>query len=148
MAMNTVRRIASEMLGAGENKVKFRTDSLPKIGEALTREDIRMLIKDGAVYAESKRGVSRLRMRTKDVQKRKGRRTGAGSRKGTKSARLDSKTEWIAKVRSQRDYLAGLVENKKIDPKSSRKIYMMIKGNAFKGVKVLEAYLKDNKMLI
>ena len=145
--MNTVRRIASEMLGAGESKVKFRTDSISKIGEALTREDIRALIKDGAVYAKPKRGVSKWRKRTKDVQKRKGRRFGKGSRKGTKSARLDSKTEWIAKVRSQRNYLASLVEGKKIKEESSRKIYMMIKGNAFKGVKMLETYLKDNKML-
>ena len=105
------------------------------------------LIKDGAVYAKPKRGVSKWRKRTKDIQKRKGRRFGAGSRKGTKSARLDSKTEWIAKVRSQRKYLADLVAGNKIKEESSRKIYMMIKGNAFKGVKMLETYLKDNKML-
>jgi len=115
--------------------------------DALTREDVRELIKDGSVFAIQPRGVSRLRGRLKDAAVRKGRRGGAGSRKGTHSARLDSKVHWIAKVRAQRRYLRGLIEGKKIQHEHTRRIYTMIKGNAFKGVKVLEIYLKDNKML-
>ena len=147
MAMNGVRRIASEVLGVGESKVRFRTDATQKISEALTREDVRGLIKDGSIYALQPNGVSRIRGREKEAQSRKGRRGGAGSRKGTRSARLDSKEVWIAKVRSQRRYLRGLLAQKKLPHESSRKIYMMIKGNAFKGVKMLETYLKDNKLV-
>ena len=36
MATNTVRRIASEILGVGESKVRFKADSIKKIEEALT----------------------------------------------------------------------------------------------------------------
>jgi len=147
MATNTVRRIASDILRAGESKIRFKPDAMQKIGEALTREDVRSLIADGSIYAIAKRGVSRLRGRTKQAQKRKGRRRGAGSKKGTFATRGGKKRAWIDKVRAQRNYLSSLVEAGNIAPEASRKIYMMIKGNAFKGVKVLETYLKDNKLV-
>jgi large subunit ribosomal protein L19e len=135
------------MLGVGENKVRFKPEANSKIGEALTREDVRGLIKDGSIYAIQPRGVSRIRGREKQEQAKKGRRGGKGSKKGTHAARQHPKTHWIAKVRSQRRYLRGLIDGKKLAEGSSRKIYLMIKGNAFKGVKVLETYLKDNKHL-
>ena len=145
--MNTVRRIASGMLGVGENKVRFKPEANSKIGEALTREDVRGLIKDGSIYAIQPRGVSRIRGREKQEQAKKGRRGGKGSKKGTHAARQHPKTHWIAKVRSQRRYLRNLIDAKKFTEGSSRKIYLMIKGNAFKGVKMLETYLKDNKLV-
>ena len=72
-----------------------------------------------------------------------------GSRRGTPSARLDSKDAWIAKVRAQRRILSGLMESKKItDPKVYRTLYLMVKGNAFKSVKIMETYIQDNKLLV
>jgi large subunit ribosomal protein L19e len=135
------------MLHAGESKIRFKPDSMKKIEEALTREDVRALIKDGAVYAIAQRGVSRARGREKARKLKKGRRGGMGSRKGTPSARLGSKMAWMAKVRAQRRFLSSLVEDKKLAPESARKIYLMVKGNAFKSVKIMETYLKDNKLL-
>jgi len=147
MAMNTVRRIAAEILGVGQSKVKFKPEAASRIEEALTREDIRALIADGSVFALPKMGVSRIRGKKKQEQKRKGRRFGSGSRKGTFAARSGKKDTWIAKVRSQRKYLVSLIKEGKVNEGESRKIYLMIKGNAFKGVKVLATYLKDNKLL-
>ncbi len=147
MAMNTVRRIASEVIGVGESKIRFNPEAVSKIGEALTREDVRSLISDGSIYSIAPRGVSRARGRGKDSQMRKGRRFGRGSRKGTFSTRVGKKENWIAKVRSQRKYLRSLIEQKKLQHGTVRKIYRMVKGNAFKGVKVMETYLRDNKLL-
>ena len=147
MAMNTVRRIASDVIGVGENKIRFKPEANAKIGEALTREDVRALIKDGSIYFIAPRGVSRIRGREKQEQSRKGRRGGIGSRKGTHAARRSPKEHWIAKVRSQRKYLRALIAGKKLNEGASRKIYLMIKGNAFKGVKFLDTYLKDNKFV-
>jgi large subunit ribosomal protein L19e len=147
MAMNTVRRIASDIMGVGESKIRFATDAGSKIGEALTREDIRALIQDGSIYAIRPRGVSRLRGRAKQAQVKKGRRSGTGSRKGTFNTRSGKKETWIAKIRAQRNHLRELVAGGKLSEGASRKIYLMIKGNAFKGVKVLDIYLKDNKLL-
>lgn len=147
MAMKNVRRIAAEILGSGQSKVRFNPESLQKIEEALTREDVRALIREGDIYAIAPRGVSRVRARKKAAQKRKGRRFGTGSRKGTFGARSGDKQMWMAKIRAQRRFLRNLVEGKRIPEESSRKVYLMVKGNAFKGVKVLETYLKDNKLL-
>lgn len=144
--MNTVRRISSEVLGVGESKIRFKSEAASKIGEALTREDVRGLIQEGSIYAIQPRGVSRARGNKKKAQMKKGRRFGHGSRKGTYNTRVGKKENWIAKVRSQRKYLFALVEQKKLVDGAHRKIYRMIKGNAFKGVKVLEIYLRDNKM--
>ena len=147
MAMKNVRRIASEVLGIGESKIRFNTESLSKIEEALTREDVRALIRDGDIYAIAPRGVSRVRARAKQAQKKKGRRFGTGSRKGTFSTRTGDKLAWMAKIRAQRKLLRSLIAQKRIPEESTRKIYLMVKGNAFKGVKVFETYLKDNKLL-
>ena len=39
--------------------------------------------------------------------------------------------------------------SKKItDPKVYRKLYLMVKGNAFKSVKIMETYIQDNKLLV
>jgi len=147
MAMSTVRRIAAEILGVGESKVRFKPEATQKIGEALTREDVRELVKGGSIYAIQRRGSSRLRGREKAAQARKGRRRGAGSKKGRLKARLGGKSHWMSKVRAQRAYLRQLVHEKRLEEGAARKVYGMIKGNAFKGVKIMEIYLKDNKLL-
>lgn len=147
MAMKNVRRIASEIIGVGQSKVRFNTESIKKIEEALTREDVRALIREGDITSIAPRGVSRVRARKKSAQKRKGRRSGTGSRKGTFSTRTGDKLAWMAKIRAQRKLLRTLLEQKRVPDESSRKLYLMVKGNAFKGVKVFETYLKDNKLL-
>lgn len=147
MAMESVRRIAAEILGVGESKVRFKQESLGKIADALTREDVRTLIREGDIYAISPRGVSRVRAKEKAKQKRKGRRSGKGSRKGPFGARIGKKSFWMKKVRAQRKFLSSLIGSGRIEKKAARKIYLMIKGNAFRGVKALEAYLEDNKLL-
>ncbi|MCX8197152.1 MAG: 50S ribosomal protein L19e [Candidatus Micrarchaeota archaeon] len=147
MGTTTIRRIAAQLLQVGENKVRFKPDAQSKISEALTREDIRALISEGAIYSVSLRGVSRARARKQHEAKKKGRRRGIGTKKGSKGARQNPKIAWIAKVRAQRRYLRGLVQQGRIEKSIARKIYLMVKGNAFRGVKALEAYLKDNKLL-
>ncbi|MEM4555002.1 MAG: 50S ribosomal protein L19e [Candidatus Anstonellaceae archaeon] len=144
---STVRRIAAEILRVGENKVRFKPEAYQKIEEALTREDVRSLIAEGAIYALKKKGVSRVRGRLHHQAQKKGRRRGPGSRKGRRGARQDTKRAWIAKVRAQRRYLRQLADAGRIEKSTMRKIYLMIKGNAFRGVKAMEAYLKDNKLL-
>ncbi|MEM4634205.1 MAG: 50S ribosomal protein L19e [Candidatus Anstonellaceae archaeon] len=147
MAMDTVRRIASEILGVGKSKIKFAKDALSKIDEALTREDVRVLINEGAIYSIKPRGVSRFRGREKHHQLKKGRRFGIGSRRGSIKSRQGKKENWMAKVRAQRKHLKELAKAGKLPKDALRKIYLMIKGNAFRGVKALDAYLKENKML-
>ncbi len=145
MAIETARRIASDVLKVGENKIRFKASEVSKAAEALTRDDVRSLIATGAIYSLPKMGVSRARGRKKHVQKTLGRRRGLGSRKGTKYSKVSRKDEWMQKVRAQRKYLASVAS--KLANADRRKVYLMIKGRAFKGKGAVAVYLKDNKML-
>ncbi len=147
MAQKTIRRLAASVMGVGENRIWFDPANIGRIHEALTRDDVRGLIKEGLIAAEPERGVSRFRARARAEGKRVGRRRGHGSRKGTAAARADPKTVWMAKVRLQRRILRNLNANEEIKPEAVRTVYGMIKGNAFRGKGALAVYLKENDML-
>lgn len=143
----TVRRIAADLLDVGESRIWIDPENMQKVGEALTRDDVRKLIADGIIKVLHSMGVSRARGRRKQEGKRKGRRRGHGSRKGTANARQPGKKLWMARVRLQRKTLADLRDKKQIDTAATRKVYSMIKGGAFKGKASLMTYLKENKFI-
>jgi large subunit ribosomal protein L19e len=147
MGLKTVRRLAAKIMRVGENRIRFDPSTLAKAGEALTHDDVRGLIDSGAITKERAIGVSRIRAKLRQIQRKAGRQRGHGKRKGTMSARHNSKDAWIAKARSQRRYLFGLLDAGKLDKATGRKIYSMIKGGAFKGVSSVELYLKNNNLL-
>jgi large subunit ribosomal protein L19e len=134
-------------MGVGESKVWFDPAKIGTIMESLTRDDVRKLIADGTIKKTPLRSVSRFRAREKQKAKRVGRRRGHGSRKGTKNARNDSKSLWMARVRSQRGLLLSLVKGGKLQKEQARPIYMKIKGNSFKGKKNLLNYMVENKLV-
>ncbi|MFH1285649.1 MAG: 50S ribosomal protein L19e [Candidatus Micrarchaeota archaeon] len=147
MGSKTIRRLAASVLGVGENRIKMSPTETTRLNEALTREDVRGLIRDGVVYAEAKKGVSRARGRRKHEQKKKGRRRGVGSRKGGKYSKVSRKEIWMSKVRAQRRVLRELDADGKLKSESFRSVYLMIKGGAFKGKAQLESYLVTNKLM-
>ncbi len=147
MSTKTVRRMAASIIGVGESKIRFEPSAAAKSAEALTHEDVRNLIKEGAIGYVKKRGVSRARGRATQEQRRLGRKRGKGSRKGTVQARSSKKEAWMALVRAQRGLLRKLVDGKKMGAENYRKIYLMIKGRAFKSKATMMTYLADNAML-
>lgn len=147
MAVKTVKRIASDVLRVGQSKIRIKPGEIKRVEEALTREDVRNLVAEGIVYAEEKRGVSRTRARKKHKQKKKGKRSGIGSRKGRKYARVPRKLIWMNRVRSQRALLRDLVGSGKLGQENYRRMYLMIKGGAFKSKAQLSTYLKENQLV-
>jgi len=146
MGVKTIRRMAADILKVGENRIKFEPTQLQKIEEALTREDVRSLIDNGTIIVLPKLGVGKGRARKRAEQKRKGRRRGYGSRRGTKSGRADAKEEWMVRVRSLRITLGKLKDDGKVNSANARKLYLMIKGRAFRGIANMLAYIKENKL--
>jgi len=144
MGMLTVRRIAAELLGVGESRVRIDPKNSSKADEALTRDDVRSLISQGVIYTVRKTGVSRGRGRRKHVKMKVGRRKGTGSRKGKRYARVPRKKVWISHVRAQRKLAKSLLLENKIQHDAYRKIYRMIKGGAFKSKASLLSHLKDS----
>lgn len=145
MGVNSVRKIAAGMLKCGESRI--RIEMAKEVEEALTREDVKSLIRSGLVWKVQKKGTSKFRTKVAFRQKKKGRRTRAGSRKGTYNARSPKKRRWIKSIRSLRKLLKELRDNGQIERKTYTEFYPRIKGGEFRNKKHLLFYLDDHDLL-
>lgn len=142
MTLETIKRITSRIYKTGTSRVKILDVKAAK--EALTSEDVRSLVKNKKIIIVQKIGVSRRNARKKHAAKKKGRSRGPGSLKGSKYSRQSAKERWIEKIRSQRKTLHKL--KPLLKENQYRKLYYMIKGNAFKSTKQLQNYMQENKL--
>ncbi|HLD11078.1 MAG TPA: 50S ribosomal protein L19e [Candidatus Nanoarchaeia archaeon] len=148
MNLSIQKRIAADVLNVGVNRVWFDADKLTDIKEALTKEDIRNLIKEKIIKAKQIKGTGRFRARKISAQKRKKQRKGLGSRKGKAGARLGRKEKWMAKIRLQRKLLKELKEKKLIELISYRMLRKRSSGGFFRSRKHILIYLNDNKLFV
>ena len=147
MNLKTQRRIAADLLKTGINRVKFDPEMLTEIKEAITKSDIRSLIKKGAIKAEAYQSQSRFRARKRLEQKRKGRRKGHGSRKGKKTARLPAKRIWIEKIRLQRKFLRLLKNKNLIITKDYRNLMLKAKGGFFRSKRHIKLFIEERSLI-
>ncbi len=141
MSLTLQKKLAAELLKCGESRVRFDEERLDEIEAAISREEIRRLIADGAIYKIQEKGISRGRFRERK------KRRGPGSRKGGKYSIIPRKTQWMLKVRAQRKALKKLRDSKMLVEGAYRKVYKMVKSGAFKSVSTMMEYLKQNKLL-
>lgn len=141
------KRMASELLKCGYNRVWMDQDRLEEIAKAVTKEDIRLLIKGKAIKCRSIKGISSGRSKFAEKQKEKGRRRGHGSRKGAKYARMPKKERWIKTIRPIRTYLRNLKNESKIDKSTYRKYYMKAKGGQFRSKHHLQTHMISDGIL-
>ncbi len=141
------RRMASDILKCGVKRVWMDYDRLDEIAKAVTKDDIRVLIKGKAIKSRQIKGISSGRNKYFKKQKEKGRRRGHGSRKGAKYARLPKKERWINTIRPIRLYLRTLRDEKKIDATKYRKYYMKAKGGEFRNKHHLQTRLISDGIL-
>nr|MQY68649.1 50S ribosomal protein L19e [Hadesarchaea archaeon] len=83
MKLNTQRRLAADILGVGVNRVWIDSARIADVSSAISREDVKRLIRQGAIKARPELGISRGRFRRRAAKRKQGRRRGVGSRKGT-----------------------------------------------------------------
>lgn len=146
MGTSSVRKIAAEMLNCGQSRI--RIEMAKEVEEALTRDDVRTLIRAGLVWKVQKKGTSKFRTKVALRQKKKGRRTRAGSRHGTFNARSGhKKRRWIKGIRALRRLLKELKENGQIEHKTYTEFYPRIKGGEFRNKKHILTYLDDHDLL-
>jgi len=146
MGANSVRKIAAGMLKCGESRV--RIEMTKEVEEALTREDVRSLIRSGLVWKVQKKGTSKFKTKVAFRQKKKGRRTKMGSRHGTFNARSGPKKKrWIKSIRSLRRLLKELKVNGQIEASTYTQFYPRIKGAEFRNKKHLLTYLDEHDLL-
>ncbi len=147
MELSTQRRLASDILGVGINRVWVDPARATDVSAAISREDVRRLIRQGAIKAKPELGISRGRFRRRAAKRKRGRRRGVGSRKGTRKARQPKKARWIRTVRPLRARLRELKREGTINPHEYRRLYRMVKGGAFKSRAHLETHLRARGLL-
>lgn len=133
MDLEYQKKLAAKVAGVGLGRVKINPEKVDLVAEAVTREDIRRLIRSGAIEILQKRGVSRARARARP------KRRGPGSRKGGKYSRLPRKERWVRKIRALRRELRRMKEKGLIDVKTYRELYGKL--SQFNSVSQLRAHL-------
>jgi large subunit ribosomal protein L19e len=136
------KRIVAAILKCGVNRVWFDPERLDDIENAISREDLRGLVTDGAIKARQKKGVSRGRARAKIAKRSYGHCKGPGRRKGAAGARNASKRAWIQKIRAIRKALIALRDADTIDRHMYRILYRKAAGGQFRSVAHMKAQLE------
>lgn len=147
MDLKIQKRIAASLFNTGKKRIWFNPEKLNEIKEAITKRDIKNLLKSGAVVIKQKRNISRYRIRKKLLQKKKGRQKGIGSRKGTTKARFPAKRAWIIKIRNQKKILKELRDKNLILRKDYRMLYKKAKGGFFRSKRHIEIYIDEHKLM-
>lgn len=138
------RRMAADLLKCGQNRVWMDPDRLEEIAKAVTRGDVMILINGGAITSKQTHGISNARKKYAQAQRKKGRRTGQGSRKGPKHARLPRKDQWIRTIRPIRAYLKELRDQNILDAHKYRDYYQKAKGGTFRNKQHLKTHLQSD----
>lgn len=146
MRLTVQKRLASQLLKCSPDHVWIDPSRLEDIKEAITKQDIRNLINNGLIVKKQIKGSSRVRARQQHAQKKKGRRRGQGSRKGTENARLSRKREWIQKMRVQRTFLRELRDKKIIPVEDYRELVRKSKGGFFRNKRHIKLYISEKYM--
>ena len=135
------RRLAADVMDIGKDRVWFDPGAQEEIAEAITREDVRGLVRDGTIRAKAADGNSRGRARERAEKRAYGHRKGPGTRKGTAGARQDAKTQWKDGIRAQRRRLRELRDEGEISRSVYRELYDKAGGGEFRSVRYLENYI-------
>jgi len=141
MSLRNQKRIAADVLKIGETRVWIDPERFEDVSIAITRDDVRALIKDGAIATKPETGVSRGRYRHSHIQKKKGLRKGPGTRKGCVKG-----DEWENRIRSMREFLRLLRKRKIITPAVYRTLYLKAKGGAFHDRRQLKSYIEEHEL--
>ncbi|WP_064496504.1 50S ribosomal protein L19e [Methanocaldococcus jannaschii] len=147
MDVSVQRRMAAEILKCGIERVWIDPTQLDRVKMAMSKDDIRALIKEGVIKKKQKKGISSARVKKLKEQRKKGRRRGPGSRRGAAGARTPPKERWMATIRALRKTLKQLRDSGKIDRKVYRKLYRMAKGGAFRSRSHLFLYMREHELL-
>jgi large subunit ribosomal protein L19e len=135
------KRMAAAVLKCGVNRVWFDPERLADIEMAISRDDMRELVAEGAIKAHLVKGNSRGRARVRKAKRAYGHRKGPGRRRGASGARDPGKKVWIANIRAQRRVLREMRDEGKIDRNLYRLMYRRASGGQFRSAAHLVAHI-------
>ena len=138
------KRLAARVTGVGVHRIRFDTDHLDDIADAITRENIRSLITANTIKIKSFTGTSRGRAQEKKDQRNK-RGTTQGSKQGTKGARVGKKEVYVAKVRALRRLLKIAKDRKDLTNPEFWTLYKKVGGNTVRNKAHLRLLMEEIK---
>lgn len=144
--LKSQRRLAAQVLKVGQNRVWIDPERVDDVETVMTREEIRKLIHEGIIKSQPEKGVSRARARILHEKKKKGRRSGVGSKSGSPHARISKKEAWMSRIRALRKRLHVLKTKKIIADATYSEMYRMAGSGRFVSVADLERYLKSHEL--
>lgn len=136
MNLKNKKLLASKVLGVGKNRIKFNSDNLAEIKEAITKDDIKGLYSEGIISIKPIKG-------RKKIVRRKIRR-GPGKIKIKIKHR---KRDYVIMTRKLRRYLKTLKVQGKVDKETFLDIRKKIKIKNFKSKDSLKDYVENLKNL-
>lgn len=146
MSLRNQRRLASEVLKVGENRVWIDPERMEDVEGVITREEIHKLVHEGIIKALPERGVSRARAKLLHDKKKRGLKKGVGSRQGKKTARTPEKEAWEKRIRAIREHLKTLKNRRMIQRDIYRKLYLLSKGGVFSDISHVDQYIDAHKL--
>ena len=142
--LKSKKRLAARVTGVGVHRIKFDTDHLDDVADAITRENIRSLITANTIKIKPFTGTSRGRAHEKKAQKNK-RGTTQGSKQGRKGARVGKKTVYVAKVRALRRLLKIAKDRKDLTNPEFWILYKKVGGNTVRNKAHLRTLMEEIK---
>jgi large subunit ribosomal protein L19e len=146
MNLSVQTRLAASILHCSPRRVIFDPDRLEEIKEVITKADLRSLINDGAIRKLAEQGTSRVRARVRLVQRRKGRQSGQGSRKGKSGTHKEPKSDWIMRIRIQREFVHRLSDHESITRETRQDVLRKCKGGFFRSTRHIKLYLEEHNL--
>jgi len=138
------KRLAARVIGVGIHRIKFDTDHLDDIADAITRGNIRSLVTANTIRVKSFTGTSKGRAHVKKAQRNK-RGTTQGSKKGRKGARVGKKEVYVAHVRALRRLLKIAKDRKDLTNPEFWLLYKKVGGNTVRNKAHLRALMEEIK---
>lgn len=132
MNLNKKKLLAAKSMNVGKGRIKFVEERLDEVKEALTKQDIKDLVKDGAIQIKEIKG-------RKKVEQRK-RKRGVGK---IKKKLKPGKKGYVIMTRKLRSYLSEMNNQGKVSKEEKNEIRKKIKNRAFKSKAHLKQYIGE-----
>lgn len=142
--LRTKKKLVSRILGVGTDRIKFDSDNLDEVADAITRGNIRSLITANIIEIKPIKGTSKGRSHFKKSQHRK-RGVKQGSKKGKSGARIGKKEVHVRKVHALRHQLSVSKGRKEISNVDFWKLYKQVRGNQVRNLAHLRTLISDVK---